>query len=77
MKSLTGMPFTEYLQAKRLNEAMRLLEETSLSVLEISNAVGYENDSFFRRKFKERFSVLPKQCRMNKGVAKNDKGAIY
>lgn len=64
------MPFTEYLQTKRLNEAMQLLEETSLSVLEISNAVGYENDSFFRRKFKERFSVTPKQYRMNKGVIK-------
>lgn len=70
VRRLIGMPFTEYLQTKRLNEAMRLLEETSLSVLEISNAVGYENDSFFRRKFKERFSVTPKQYRMNKGVIK-------
>ena len=68
VRRLTGMPFTEYLQTKRLNEAMRLLEETSLSVLEISNSVGYENDSFFRRIFKERYSVTPKQYRMNKGV---------
>lgn len=70
VKRLTGMPFTEYLQTKRLNTALRLLTETSLSVLEISNTVGYENDSFFRRKFKEKYSVSPKQYRMNKGIIK-------
>lgn len=70
VKQLTGMSFTEFLQTKRLAEAMRLLTETSLSVLEISNKVGYENDSFFRRKFKERYKVSPKQIRMNKRVMK-------
>ena len=60
------MPFTEYLQTKRLSEASRLLTETSLSVYEVSNAVGYENESFFRRKFKERYKASPKQYRMKK-----------
>ena len=77
VRRLTGMSFTEYLQIKRLNEALRLLTETSLSVHEISNSVGYENVSFFRRKFKERYKVLPKQYRLNKGVIKNDKRTVY
>lgn len=70
IRKLTGMPFTEYLQTKRLNEALRLLTETSIPVLEISSAVGYENDSFFRRKFKEKYKASPKQYRMNKGIKK-------
>ncbi len=67
VRKLTGMPFTEYLQTKRLSEASRLLTETSLSVYEISNTVGYENESFFRRKFKERYKDSPKRYRMKKG----------
>lgn len=64
VKRITGKSFTEYLQTKRLEKALFLLKETSLPVLEISNSVGYENNSFFCRKFKEKYNITPKQYRL-------------
>ena len=61
-----GKSFTEYLQEKRLTEAERLLRDDSLSVGEIITAVGYENESYFRKLFKEKYGKNPKAYRMEK-----------
>ena len=37
------------------SRAAKLLEESDLSAGEIINAVGYENESFFREMFKEKY----------------------
>lgn len=63
IKRLTGKTFMYLLQTKRLTQAAYLLENTKLSVLSISSAVGYDNFSYFHRIFKEWFGVTPKKYR--------------
>lgn len=48
-----------YLQQLRLNSARRLLETTSMGVKEIVVAVGYGDESTFRRLFKRELGCTP------------------
>ncbi len=63
IKKRTGKNYTELVQTKRLNQAVYLLENTSMSVLEIGMAVGYDNQSYFHRIFQQKFGVTPKKYR--------------
>ncbi len=54
-----GSSFKSMLQDKRFTTAQRLLLTTNLSVSEIMAAVGYENSSYFHRRFRERYGVTP------------------
>ena len=63
IKRGTGANFTELLQRKRLSKAVQLLCDTSLSVNDIIAAVGYENNSYFHRVFRERYQLTPKEFR--------------
>ena len=63
---LVGQSFTAYLQEKRLVRAHALLTEEGLSVGEIIAAVGYDNESYFRKLFKERYGKNPKAYRMER-----------
>lgn len=60
---LTGKNYTELVQAKRLNQAVYLLENTNMPVLDVGLAVGYDNQSYFHRIFQKRFGVTPKKYR--------------
>lgn len=60
---VTGKTFKQLLQAKRLSKAAELLRQTRLSVEEVSEAVGYENTSYFYRIFQKQFGLTPKQYR--------------
>jgi len=51
-------PF-EYMLARRLNEARRLLAGSSLSVKEIAGRVGYDDPLYFSRLFKTRMQLTP------------------
>ncbi len=55
VKKIYGLSFSKLLQERRCARALRLLTETELSVGEIIHRVGYENESFFRRIFKETY----------------------
>ena len=59
VKENFGTPLKKVVQAKRLNYSCKLLKETEFSVGEIINIVGYENESFFRKMFKEKFGLSP------------------
>lgn len=63
IKRNLGFTFQELLQRKRFQQAVYLLVETELSVLDIISAVGYENSSYFYRKFRERYRLSPKEYR--------------
>ncbi len=66
IKMSTGKSFVKYVQELRVREAARLIGSTDMSISEITNAVGYENESFFRRKFKECYGVTPKDYKTEK-----------
>lgn len=63
MKDYTRCNFSELLQNRRFEQAAGLLTETTLSVADIIYAVGYENTSYFHRKFRERYGISPKKYR--------------
>lgn len=64
IKKQTGCTYTELVQKKRLNQAAYLLTHTSMSVLDVGLSVGYENQSYFHRIFKEEFGVTPRKFRV-------------
>lgn len=65
LKKHTQYNFKELLQQRKLQQAEWLLSETTLPIEAIINAVGYDNSSYFYRKFREKYRISPKQYRMN------------
>lgn len=63
IKAVSGSTFKELLQAKRFRRAILLLRETNLAVSDIALAVGYENSSYFYRRFREIHHMSPKSYR--------------
>ena len=64
IKKTTGFNFKELLQRKRLNKAVELMCETDLPISDIIAAVGYENNSYFHRVFKEHYHMTPRVFRV-------------
>lgn len=65
LKNKVGFSFNTILQKQKITVAERLLKNSTMSVTEIANYVGYENISFFYKKFKEECGCLPGEYRKN------------
>ncbi len=63
IRKSTGYTYKELLQRRRFRKAVELLVETELPVNDIVTAVGYENNSYFYRKFRERYQMTPNAYR--------------
>lgn len=63
VRKLTNKSFSKLLQSKRCSVAAQKLKETDMSVEEIINSVGYENETFFRKIFKEKYGKSPHEFR--------------
>ena len=59
----TGRSPQEFLMNYRMIKAAELLKLTSLSIADISSAVGYENQLHFSRAFKKKYGISPRECR--------------
>ncbi len=64
IKKRTGKTYKELVQTKRMNQAAYMLTNSRVSIAEIIQMVGYDNTSYFHRKFKERYGVSPKEYRI-------------
>ena len=64
-KEMTGASFIQYLNRYRLEKACDQLKTTRKTVLEISEAAGFDNLSNFNRLFKKQFGMTPGQLRKN------------
>lgn len=53
----------QYILKQRMSKAKRLIEETDLSIKEISQKVGYEDQGLFTRNFRRLFGVSPLEYR--------------
>lgn len=62
-KRITGKTFIEYLNGYRINKAIQLLLGTTLTVTEVSSAVGFENINYFSRLFKRQTGKTPTELR--------------
>ncbi|MCI9552834.1 MAG: AraC family transcriptional regulator [Acutalibacter sp.] len=63
VKQATGKTFKDLLLEKRLRVAAGLMKSTNLPVEDIIAAVGYDNTSFFYRKFRQYYGVSPREWR--------------
>jgi len=63
IKKCTGKTYKELLQERRMNQACYLLTNSKLAVSDIIESVGYDNTSYFYRKFRERYGMSPKEYR--------------
>ncbi len=59
VKKETGITFSALLQKKRCERAAELLINTNIGVGEIIEEIGYANQSFFRKQFKEMYGLTP------------------
>lgn len=62
-KNIFGTTFTAYLNDYRLTMASRLLLASEDSVLAVAAESGFENLSYFNRRFKGRFGMTPSEFR--------------
>ena len=60
----TGQSPSQYLQSLRMNEARELLQNSNLTIGEISFRVGYIDASYFTTLFKRFNNVTPRQFRI-------------
>ncbi len=63
LKKHTGQNFKELLQKRKLQQAVYLLEHTMLSIDHIMERIGYENSSYFYRKFRAQYGCSPNEYR--------------
>ena len=63
LKYHTGANFKQLLQQRKLQQAAYLLSNTGMSTDAVMAAVGYENSSYFYRKFREKYACSPAQFR--------------
>lgn len=66
IKKRSGKTYKELLQEKRMQQAVWLLSNSAVSVSDIIESVGYDNTSYFYRKFREKYGMSPKEYRVNK-----------
>lgn len=59
----TGISFKQYLNDMRMEEAMRLLEETDKLVYEIAGELGFSESKYFVSKFTEKVGKTPLEYR--------------
>ena len=63
LKQYYGMTFPQYLNSIRMEEAKRLLRESSRQITDIALAVGYSSAAHFNRQFKKVSGMSPVQYR--------------
>ena len=55
----SGMTFKEYLRAERIKRAVKLLEETNMTIGEIAWDCGFQSSTYFIRAFRSHYDVSP------------------
>ena len=61
IKSLTGQTAVDYIRSVRLKKAAMLLSRKTFTVAEVMYMVGFNNHSYFAKRFQEMYGKSPKQ----------------
>ncbi len=63
IKSLTGMSIVDFIKKVRMEHALKLMNDPSLSVGEIAYKSGFSSVGYFSTVFKKYFGKTPSECR--------------
>ncbi|MCL6601656.1 MAG: response regulator [Paenibacillus sp.] len=63
-KEIVGENFNQYLRQSRIEKAKHFLLCTNKTILWIADNVGYEDDKYFSRTFREQTGMLPSEYRV-------------
>lgn len=63
IKKMTNQTFMSLLKEERFRHCEQLLKTSHYTIEEIITLVGYENESYFYRTFKQKYHMTPKQYR--------------
>lgn len=81
-----GKNINQYIHAVRITHAVRILEESDVSITELSAMVGYANVNTFLRQFREKMNISPLQYKkrfnqylegQKKGIQHNQKNGDF
>lgn len=59
-----GMKFNDYLLLLRINKARRILLQSEASVIEVAMECGFDNPSYFIKKFRQQTGMTPMEFRL-------------
>lgn len=65
-KEETGINLNRFIRDVRMKKAKELLENTDMKIVQVAKEVGFSNNSYFARSFREYFGCTPESCR--KGI---------
>lgn len=69
IKKETGKTFVDIVTERRMEKAQELLGNTAMRIQEIAAAVGFEDDAYFARRFKQIHGVSPRAYRNARNTA--------
>lgn len=58
-----GISISAYINKTRIEKSKRLLKDTTLSIADIANLIGFEDQSYFTKQFKAEIGISPKEFR--------------
>lgn len=61
MKQLTGLSPVNFIKQMRIKQALKFLEDDTLSISEIAYMVGFTDPKYFSRSFKAEMDMTPTQ----------------
>lgn len=67
VKGILGENYLTYFRRKRMEKAAELLTTTNMKIIEIANAVGYENQGKFANVFAKEYGTTPLEFRRLSG----------
>ena len=67
LKKYRGKSFQQYVIEIRMKYAKQLLEQTTLSVKQVAQQIGYENVSHFYHLFEKYYGKTPREIRSREG----------
>ena len=74
LKEETGVNLNRYVRDIRMKKSRELLENTSMKISQIAKEVGFSNNSYFCRSFREYFGSTPESCR--KGSMSDEEASL-
>lgn len=66
-KKETGHSISSYINMVRVDKSKNLLLEDNMSIIEIANVCGFEDQSYYTKVFKSLIGITPKKYRENRG----------